>query len=34
MHEDKNRMKMQRCIEMGMDFEFMIFDSKGNLVNI
>jgi hypothetical protein len=34
MHENKNIMKMQRCLEMGMDFEFMIFNSKGNLVNI
>lgn len=32
MHEKINMMKMKRCLEMGMDFEFMIFDKKGNLL--
>lgn len=34
MHENKNIAKMQICLEMGMDFEFMIFNGKGALVNI
>lgn len=34
MHENKNITKMQICLEMGMDFEFMIFNRKGALVNI
>ena len=31
---EKNILKMNRCIELGFNFEFLIFDYKGNLLSI
>jgi hypothetical protein len=31
---EKNILKMNRCIELGFDFEFLIFDYKGNLLKL
>jgi hypothetical protein len=31
---DKNMAKRQRCIEMGMEFEFWVFDGSKNLMEI